>query len=95
MKLSGLQTTTRGTVPKTSHPSVIHLGVEAAPLVLQQAEVLLGLGGAEPGLLSATSQQHGLSLIQQAVVLLRSLSQLSLKLLHTVEDSSDSDNCVY
>lgn len=68
-----------------SHPSVIHLAIEAGPLVLQQAQILLGLGGPRSSLLSSPSQQHGLSLIQQAVVLLCSLCQLSLKLLHTVK----------
>ncbi len=66
-----------------AYPAVIHLGVEAGPLVLQHAEVLLGLGGTWSRLFSSTSQQHGLSLIQQAMVLFCSLSQLCLELLHT------------
>lgn len=66
-----------------SYPAVVHLGVEAGPLVLQHAQVLLGLGGTGSCFLSSTSQQHGLSLVQQAVVLVCSLSQLGLKLLQT------------
>lgn len=66
-----------------AYPAVIHLGVEAGPLVLQHGQVLLGLGGTGPCLLPSTSQQHGLSLIQQPVVLVASLSQLGLKLLDT------------
>lgn len=68
-----------------SYPAVVHLGVEAGPLVLQHAQVLLGLGGAGSGLFSPTSQQHGLSLVQQAVVLVRSLSELGLELLQTAK----------
>lgn len=70
-------------VSTQSHPAVVHLGVEAGPFVLQHAQVLLGLGGAGSCFLSSTSQQHGLSLIQQAVVLVSALSELSLKLLQT------------
>lgn len=49
-----------------SYPPVVHLGVEAGPLVLQHGQVLLGLGGARPGALlpAAASQQHGLALVQ-------------------------------
>lgn len=68
-----------------SYPAVVHLAIEAGPLVLQHAQVLLGLGGTRSCLLSSTSQQHGLSLIQQAVVLVRSLSELGLKLLQTAK----------
>jgi len=70
----------RHVYPK-SHPAVVHLGVEAGPLVLQHGQVLLSLGGTGSGLLSSAGQQHGLSLIQQMVVLVGSLSQLGLKLL--------------
>ena len=52
-----------------SYPAVVHLGVEAAPLVLQHGQVLLGLRGAGSCLLPTAGQQHGLPLIQQAVVL--------------------------
>lgn len=51
------------------YPAVIHLGVKACPLVLQHSQVLLGLGGAWSGLIASTGHQHGLSLIQQAMVL--------------------------
>lgn len=66
-----------------SYPAVVHLGVEAGPLVLQHGQVLLGLGGAGSRVLSPPGQQHGLSLVQQAMVLVRSLGQLSLELLET------------
>ena len=64
-----------------AYPAVVHLGIEAGPLVLQHGEVLLGLGGTGSRFLSSTSQQHGLSLIQEPVVLVASLGQLGLKLL--------------
>lgn len=63
------------------YPAVIHFGIKARPFVLQYAHVLLGLGGTRPGIVSPTSEQHGLPLVQQAMVLIRPLSQLGLKLL--------------
>lgn len=66
-----------------AHPAVVHLGVEAGPLVLQHGQVLLGLGGAQSCFFSSTSQQHGLSLVQQPVIRVGSLRQLSLELLDT------------
>lgn len=61
-----------------SYPPVVHLGVEAGPLVLQQGQVLLGLGGPGSRLLSSAGQDHGLSLIQQAVVQVGPVVQLGL-----------------
>ena len=72
-----------------SYPAVVDLGVEAGPLVLQHTQVLLGLGGTWSCLLSSAGQQHGLSLVQQAVVLLCSLRQLGLKVLHTDDTTQD------
>lgn len=71
-----------------SHPAVVHFGVEAGPLVLQHGQVLLGLGGPGSGLLPTSSQEHGLTLVQQAVVLVGSLRELSLELLqNNIKDS--------
>ena len=66
---------------QSSYPAVVHLGVEAGPLVLKQGQVLLGLGGAGVGLIPPAGQQHGLSLVQEMVVLLTPLVQLGLHLL--------------
>lgn len=64
-----------------SYPPVIHFGVQTGPLVLEQGQVLLGLGGSWTSLLSTSGQQHGLTLIQKPVVLLCTLDQLVLQLL--------------
>lgn len=76
------------------YPAVVHLGVEAAPLVLQHGQVLLGLGGTRSCFFSSTSQQHGLSLIQQAIVLLCTLSHLGLELLQTARAQTEDDEKV-
>lgn len=40
---------------RSPYPAVVHLGVEAGPLVLQHGQVLLGLGGPGACVFSSTS----------------------------------------